>query len=305
MSLILKSKIDKSINIINNNYESRFVQRSDNYFIVYVSGHNGCSQFCRMCHLTHTRQTSMADADIENMANQIKGTIEAALDNQSINVGALKKVHINFMARGDALLNQYVASRWNELEQRLSSIVHSALQRTDIPVLYLVSTIFPSSLNTEQTMNILKQFVAADNPPRLYWSAYPMITDKERARWLPMATNINKSLDFFDAYGYMLEVAGKPRKNKIHFALIEHQNIDIAHQVFSQKLRQDGGEPKHINLVLYNPPFAGHSNEASEQDYRKVSGIYRDAGHTVKIIPRVGTDVKASCGTFVNTLETQ
>lgn len=71
MDMILISKEDASANVVMGKFEARFVQRTPDYFIIYVSSHQGCNQACRFCHLTQTKQTDMTPASIGDYADWI------------------------------------------------------------------------------------------------------------------------------------------------------------------------------------------------------------------------------------------
>ena len=101
--LTLVSQKDKSKNYViptddGGYFESRFVQRTDDYILVYLSSHSGCDQACRFCHLTQTRQTMMQPADILDYIAQAKRVLNDA-NLAQLKLFGLKKVKFSFMAR--------------------------------------------------------------------------------------------------------------------------------------------------------------------------------------------------------------
>lgn len=305
---IHKSKIDNSVNIEIDGFEARFVQRDPSYFIIYVSSQKGCNQSCRMCHLTHTGQTDMTQATEKDFLNQVNEVMDVVLDNwmkKKIDLSKITHVHVNFMARGEPMLNPTVTCKWSELEHTLSNAVCNALDKL-LTVHYLISTIFPYDVTVADAWKnklIFQGFAESGNPPRIYYSAYPGEPDI-RKKWLPNARSLLNGVTNWARYIWTLENNGHDVVNKLHFPVIKNvtDNLDY-HKQFINVLDSLGLPGRHVNLIRYNPIREDHSEEASEQTYEAVAQLYRDHGHHVKIIPRVGTDVKASCGTFINMKE--
>jgi len=122
-NLIMKSKIDQSVNFIYDAnkigyFESRFVRREDDYFIIYVSSQSGCDQACRMCHLTATGQNNLENATLEDFINQAKSVYDYY---DQLNSPA-KLVHYNFMARGEPLNNPVVLNNNEELFDKFKKL---------------------------------------------------------------------------------------------------------------------------------------------------------------------------------------
>ena len=96
----LDSKLDASVNwIFDTGVEARYVQRVQDYFIVYLSSHTGCNKACRFCHLTQTGQTSFQHVTLEEYKQQAE-VVLAHYDNLIKNgMPTATRVNFNFMSR--------------------------------------------------------------------------------------------------------------------------------------------------------------------------------------------------------------
>lgn len=293
--VILISKEDESANVVMGKFEARFVQRTPDYFIIYVSSHQGCNQACRFCHLTQTKQTDMTPATIGDYTEQVDRILKYWDEHHGYKVGALKKVHINFMARGEPLLNPVVLHNYDILTHVLRERVQRMVGKLE--VVFNISTIFPEGVVLRDTNFDINN---VRNNTRIYYSLYSA-DPQFRKRWLPKAKDPIAALEELRDYRY-----------KVHFALIEGENdsLEQAHAV-TEAIRQTHRMSHYehtrpgFNLVRYNPYSELQGKEPStttiEQylDLLVKSQSFRD----VKVVPRVGRDVYASCGTFVNLLE--
>ena len=65
------SSVDASVNWVREadigRVEARYVRRSDDYFVVYLSSQTGCVQACRMCHLTASGQTQLRNVTLDEL----------------------------------------------------------------------------------------------------------------------------------------------------------------------------------------------------------------------------------------------
>lgn len=287
----LASHEDRSVNHIadapdGGMWESRFVQRTDDYFIVYLSSHTGCNKSCRFCHLTATGQTSMTPADPAVYFAQAEPCVHSYLDRLAAGQPPAQRVHFNFMARGEALANPSMLERSQEIYDGLGQMADAL----DLPAAFKVSTIIPADFSGDLTR------VLGDTRSELYYSLYSM-DGTFRKRWLPKAMDPNAALDRIAAY----QQATGGRRVTLHWALIAGENDrdqDLDAIIAAVQAR---GLRAKFNLVRYNPHDARHgveSDEATRERYfARLSAALGEPGS--RPVPRVGFDVKASCGMFV------
>jgi len=271
----LKSAIDHSVNFVfDNGQEARFVKRNDDYFIVYLSSHNGCNQACRFCHLTQSGQTDMKPTTIEEFLVQA----QTVIDYWKTTDMRERAIYFNFMARGEPLLNSHVYD-WRELREELLRIVPNGLA-----VKFKISTIMPHGVNT------LNQFKYDDT--YIYYSLYSF--DKNfRRRWLP------KSVDPYYAIGKLKQFSPDGSNIVFHWALIDNENDGLLDNIQTQHAITRLFPLSRINIVRYNP-YSPQQGIESDQIIEVVGILRRNlAGVPVKLIPKVGFDVKASCGMFI------
>jgi adenine C2-methylase RlmN of 23S rRNA A2503 and tRNA A37 len=234
---ILKSKIDNSVNFVEDQLvgfiESRYVRRSEKYFTAYLSTQTGCNRGCKFCHLTVTNQTQFKDLIVDDILEQAK-TIFQQYDNDNTLVKA-GIVHLAFMARGEALANKILESKWTELLLKLGTL---ATDNNLVPK-FNVSTIMPVTMKRSLT----KTFPIIT--PTIYYSMYST-NQYWRDIWMPAAMKVD------DAIAQLQEYQKSSKKIvKVHGAFISGENdskfdIDSMIQVLD-KLQVE------FNIVRYNP----------------------------------------------------
>ena len=262
--------------------EARYVRRVPEYFVVYLSSQTGCAQACRMCHLTASGQTKYEDVSVNDFVSQAKVVLDWYLESPQ----RAKVVHFNFMARGEALDNPILVVNSDEIFSRLASEARSK----DLLPRFLISTIVPKSIEGRSLVDIFPLI-----HPELYYSIYSM-NPAFRRRWMPRALPAERALGMLS--DWQRHTSKVP---KLHYAFIEGENdseLDvraICDAVNDLALRVN------INIVRYNPPSGKHGREPSDEVLRRNARIFSEQlPHArVKIIPRVGFDVQASCGMFV------
>jgi 23S rRNA (adenine2503-C2)-methyltransferase len=282
-----QSQIDQSLNIIYpaskiGQYEARFVRREDDYFIIYVSSQSGCDQACRMCHLTATGQNKLENASFEDLVKQA----ELVYEHYDIQEKKAKLVHYNFMARGEALNNPVVL---NDNERLLGTYEAMAKSR-GLDAKYLISTIMPESMENRTLVDIFPNTL-----PEIYYSLYST-DEKFRKKWLARALPYQRSLELMKEWQ---DYNGKVPK--IHFAFIKGENdseqdmVNIATAINELDLRVN------LNIVRYNPFSEKYGVESDEETINKNVQILVELlkPEQYRVVPKVGFDVKASCGMFV------
>ena len=279
---ILESQEDNSVNWVDKKesgfFEARYVRRYNHYFSLYLSSQTGCDQACRQCHLTATKQTKAVNArrrDILNQAQQV-------LTHYRIQEPA-RMVHYNFMARGEPLLNPTV-------NDRLLVDLGEMARSLDLSSRFCISTIMPRELSDKR---LSQRFLYTQ--PDFYYSLHSL-NPSFRKKWLPKAMEVNQALDMFVQWQ---RDTGK--LIKLHWAYIKGENDSvedteaIAEKIIQKNLRVN------INIVRYNPFSAKYGEESPFSTISRNANFLANNLPTsnVKIISRVGMDVKASCGTFV------
>jgi 23S rRNA (adenine2503-C2)-methyltransferase len=276
----LKSQLDASVNFVEQQLtgfiEARYVRRTPEYFIAYLSSQTGCNRGCRMCHLTATRQTGFTNLDQQEFVSQLE-TVLAHYERDA----PAQLMHVNFMARGETMANPTITETGTELLWRLGGIA----RERDLKVKFNISTIMPKTLRKPLTE------VFPIITPTIYYSIYS-VDDEFRAQWLPAAMPVDMALKSLKEYQRISK-----KIVKFHCAFIKDQN-DSEQQVenMMQRIKQFDirGE---FNIVRYNPYSA---EQGVESDRVKLIQQQIEAHMPVKIIPRVGFDAKASCGMFVS-----
>lgn len=286
---VQKSKLDASVNFISRDpdvgmIEARFVQRTSDYFIVYLSSQTGCFLSCRFCHLTATGQNKYENVEPEDFLSQAR-TVLAHYDDQGIQA---PKVHFNFMSRGEPLDNPIMLADSTSI---LAPLAGEAEKR-NLDYRFLISTIMPETMSNHRLIDVFQNEALY---PEIYYSIYS-VDSAFRRRWLPRALPVERALDQLTQWQ---DVTGKIPK--IHFAFIKGEN-DSDQDV--RNLCQAINEVRlkvNFNIVRYNPYSAKYGEESDietiERNVRLMEDLLKPDLST--IVAKVGFDVKASCGMFV------
>jgi 23S rRNA (adenine2503-C2)-methyltransferase len=291
--IIQHSLEDNSVNFIDSTpssgfFESRYVRRGEEYFIVYLSVQSACNLGCKMCHLTATKQKKV----IENTESELLYQAQAVLNHYQELVASGKEkpakyMHFNFMARGEVLNTPIFKDP--ETSYSLLSKLRKLSESIGLNARFLLSTIMPNGFKNYDLIDTFKII-----QPYFYYSIYSL-DENFRKKWLPMAMSPNDALDKLSSWDSFSE-----HKFKIHYAFIEGENDSekdingICDLLLSKGLTPD------VNIVRYNPYSPEHGTEPNESIIQRNADIFRNKLNShVKVIKRVGKDVKASCGMFI------
>lgn len=290
--ITLTSSIDQSVNFITpangvGFFEARHVRRDpvpggEDYVICYLSSQSGCAAACRMCHLTQSGQNEFVNATLQDFRDQAETFFEFYDRHRPANL-----IHFNFMARGEPLSNDLVMSDSGALLTMLGDLAKAR----GVQSKFLISSILPKEMG-QRTLTDIFQAVH----PEIYYSLYSM-NPKFRRRWLPKAHSAEHGLDLLKGWQ---ESTGKVPK--IHFAFIKGENdseqdmLDMAEAINARDLRVN------LNIVRYNPYSERVGVEPEEEVIQRntelLAGLIK--ADKYRIVPKVGFDVKASCGMFVD-----
>lgn len=290
---IIISSEDNSVNFIEEKsigfLEARYVRRVDDYFIAYLSSQTGCDQACRMCHLTATKQNKLVNSTMDDFLTQAEKVLiyyDEVVDSGQANKA--KNIHYNFMARGEPLNNNII--RNSNLSKILFENLKHKAEKRDLSSRMLISTIIPKTFEDIEFKDIF-----VDYHPDIYYSLYS-VNDNFRRKWLSRALDYRLSLEKLTRWQDISQ-----SKIKIHYAFIKGENdkeedvLDVCKEIKSHGLEPD------FNIVRYNPASEKYGEESDENTIQSVVKILESElkGSRIKVIPRVGFDVKASCGMFV------
>jgi adenine C2-methylase RlmN of 23S rRNA A2503 and tRNA A37 len=290
----LESHEDRSVNHVaatpdGGFFEARFVQREDPYFICYVSSHSGCKFACKFCHLTATRQTMMTPATAADYQAQCIPVFETYRARLAQGLPHAKKVHFNFMSRGEALANPTLLAEPQSVFDPMGDLAKDY----NLSPHFKVSSILPVTFNGDLAE------VLADSRAELYYSLYS-VNPTFRKRWLGHALPAEEGLDRVADYQRRTG-----RRVVLHWAFIAGQNDseqDV--EALLDAVVQRGIRAK-FNLVRYNPHDARHGVEPTfdilQARFKRIEEVLVAHGGEAgsRIVPRVGFDVKASCGMFI------
>jgi 23S rRNA (adenine2503-C2)-methyltransferase len=258
------------------------------YFICYLSSHTGCNKSCRFCHLTATKQTFMTDADVPIYLAQAAQVWTTYRERLAQGMPPVAKMHYNFMARGEPLANRHFLT---ESQAVFDGLAEQATAH-GLPASFKVSSILPSDFTADLTT------VLADERAELYYSLYSL-NPAFRKRWLPKALPGEAGLDLVADYQQRTG-----RRIALHWAFIEGQNDSEADVEAVLDAVLSRGIRAKFNLVRYNPHDRRHGVEPAQAvldaRFARIQAALGEAGS--RQVPRVGFDVKASCGMFIESL---
>jgi adenine C2-methylase RlmN of 23S rRNA A2503 and tRNA A37 len=280
----LDSVLDTSVNFFRptsdgGKIEARFVQRTPERFIAYISSMSGCDKACRFCHLTQTGQTMAMQLSADEMMEQAEQVLSSS------DFGIATTVHYNFMARGEPLTNPAVNA---SLFKRLADLAASYGLQCRIKI----SSILPLDVVSDDGSHL----IAEGGPPvDLYYSLYSL--DKAwRRRWIPKALSPDIALQWLHRFQ-----TKSGNRVILHWALIDKENDDPQAGEQAVKFAKEMGVDADFNLVRYNP-----ANEKSKETPEESIDNYLDmieralpVGRRAQKVSRVGYDVAASCGMFL------
>ena len=283
---VLRSAQDRSVNFVRDapdggRLEARFVARSDDYAIAYLSSHSGCRLACRFCHLTQTGQTMFSPATQWDLMSQLLRVLEH-MDEERIRP---PRLNINFMARGEPLANPHITDGFGVFAARATE----ETRRRGMAVRFNLSTVFPA----DQDVDLARSF--GDWPVIPYWSLWS-VDAKVRKRWLPKAEAPERSLARLLRFQ-----AETGREVVLHWGLFAGQNDREEDLDAILRLLDGSGLRARLNLVRYNS-FSDRTGEEAGAD--RLQRFLDVLGPAVgvpgsRVVPRVGRDVFASCGMFV------
>jgi len=296
----LASVLDNSINYITkygkSEIECRYVRRNNNYISVYLSSHNGCKMGCKFCWLTQNNQTDFKHVTIDEYNNQLCRVLSPHSQNSE---NKNTRINLNFMARGEPLSNKYLVNDYKKLYNKLNDTI---INMNFSELKMNVSTIMPHTINNMNLIDIFR-----NDPVALYYSIYTH-NDAKKQKIMPNAMNTLSALDKIKEFSENKD-ANPANQVVFHGAFIENFNDNLEEiKDMANIIKSYGFKKSKFNIVRYNP----HKNNDllnNEVNTEKLDQIFEILNNSVtnkvkynksRIINRVGYDVYASCGMFVD-----
>jgi 23S rRNA (adenine2503-C2)-methyltransferase len=276
-----KSGLDESVNFEFGGMECRYVRRNAVKMSIYLSSQKGCKQACRFCFLTQKGHTNDTNVTMDEYEQQL----DTVFDHYDIYQPEALRVNYNLMAKGEPLLNREFIDDFPSFYEMCEE---NAFERA-LDFRINISTIYPNDLLDSD----LEQ-ISMWGKVKFYISLYSMDQDF-RKRWLPKAVpNAGLILKKMHAVQNIFN-----KGYRVHWCYIDDQNDSIEQTYQIGEALANNGAPA-VNIVRYNP-FSPEQGKESEFDViqRNVWILKKQFGLTVKIVPRVGVDVNASCGMFI------
>lgn len=288
------SAIDASVNVVDRRgFEARYVRRTAERAVIYVSPQNGCAQGCTMCWLTAQRMTRAADARLPNLLAQL-GRGLAELDAATAaGVPPPTELHVDFMGRGDALASRVLSDTLPGFARALRLAANFRKARPRI----LLSTILPRVARRVDLVDLVRGPEDEGVQTDVYWSWYSSDPVFRQQR-MPAADDANRS---FDRLADLASAQRRPAR--VHFALIPGENDDEVDAEDLLRALQARGLRARVNLVAYNPP-PGEPPDPDSIASAARAAVYLAVLRASPMIERVkqilpvGRDVHAACGMF-------
>jgi 23S rRNA (adenine2503-C2)-methyltransferase len=245
---------------------------------------------CKMCYLTQNGNTSFDHVDIPNYTKQITTVLDFYQKNR---IQTATRCNINFMARGEPLANKFVINHYPQLYDAMTE----TCAKYNLTMKPNISSIFPDTIRDHKLIDVFK-----DKPAYLYYSMYSLNEDFRR-KWLPRALPyemvLSKLKDYQLQSGHLLT---------FHWSLIKGENDSLDEAKRMADLFNKWDFNAKFQIVRFNKHPKLNYEEADLDRINEVFQIINAGlGNHEKsyIVPRVGRDVYASCGTFVDDKDIQ
>jgi 23S rRNA (adenine2503-C2)-methyltransferase len=297
----LASVLDASVNWTEpfgkGQIETRYVRRKPEAVAAYVSSHSGCKMGCGFCHLTAQGRTSFDHVPISLYRRQLELVLRhyASLSPGTPGSPAAQRVNVNFMSTGEALANTNVINKYPELHNTLAAVA----REHELKLKMNVSTIMPRTLGKRELSDVFQGY-----PTYVYYSLYSLNPVFRREWFTGCAMPVEDALQKLERY--MRDVDDElDTPITFHNAYIEGHNDSLEDaRAVARRLRPFRGRAKY-NIVRYNPTDKQASEGLREPPLERLQEILQIVnGEGLQhprsyIVPPVGPDVFASCGTFV------